>query len=128
MNAARLHRPLLLGGIIALALAPFVGCDSKSEVTTDGARQPAACLTVGTYGNASLCEDSTAGREKCGSSVTRICAGGWLCFDDARTAFCTCSRDSDCTRRAAYINQGRALRKMAPIGSTCVEGRCVGLP
>ena len=127
--ASALSLTLALALALTLTLTLFcAGCDTKAEVDADGPQTPAACLTVGNYGNGTLCEDTVVGREKCGSSETRLCAAGWLCLDDARSAFCTCKVDSDCARRAVYINHGRALRKMAPIGPKCVAGRCVGLP
>ncbi|MCO4761754.1 MAG: hypothetical protein KC502_09635 [Myxococcales bacterium] len=125
-TARRASVPHLCGWLVAVALT--AGCDTKADVDLDAARAPAACLTVPVFGNGAVCEDTVKARDLCGTADDRICAAGWLCFDDVRSAFCTCSVDADCNRRANYINAARALRKMAPISAKCVAGRCAGLP
>ncbi len=112
--------------IIAVALVLTVaGCDDNAELDKDGPVKPAACASAPQFGNGQLCDDTPAGRAACG---TGVCAGGWLCFDAPRLAFCSCSTDADCERRATYVNQARAQRKMAPITASCEAGRCAGFP
>ena len=130
--SATMPRSARISGLFAacalFALALLASCSPPDEEPSDAAVQPPNCGSIITFGNGQQCSPDAAGLAVCGSAKERVCANGWLCFDAARFAYCSCSKDSDCQPRADYVNKARAVRKIAPLGAKCVAGRCAGAP
>jgi hypothetical protein len=112
---------------LALACALAAGCGQPPEPEPEVTPLP-ACASVPRFGNGARCDEAAGGLQACGDATRALCAGGWLCFDDAARAACRCQADADCQGRASYINQARAARKIAPLPARCLGGRCSGVP
>lgn len=119
-----------LAHVLAIvSLAWLSACSPPDDAPDPNATVvPPNCGSIISFGNGQVCSDKNPDISVCGTAEDRICANGWLCFDAAAAAFCSCSQDSDCQPRADYVNKARALRKIAPMGAKCVQGRCAGSP
>jgi hypothetical protein len=116
-------------GVLVLLASSVVGCSPpETPVDPNATVEPPGCASIITFGNGQTCSVKSAALTECGASKQRTCANGWLCFDAAKYAFCSCHADSDCQPRADYVNKARAVRKIAPLGAKCVENRCAGAP
>ncbi|HAN31539.1 MAG TPA: hypothetical protein DCQ06_08065, partial [Myxococcales bacterium] len=100
------------GWLCALLVLVVAGCGA-TEDDPNGAVTPPSCRVISSFGSAEACDEVKPGAPSCEGGAG-FCAGGWLCFHSTKEAFCSCDVDSDCQRRADYINQARALRKLAP--------------
>ncbi len=113
---------------IAVWTATFVSFSCTTASTELNVVTPPACTQISSFGNGQACAKNDTTLTVCGTSATRTCASGWLCFDSATYPDCSCTQDSDCAGRLAYINAAREQNALAPIVSKCSEGRCSGLP
>lgn len=115
---------------VGCALAVLsVGCSPpEAQLDPNATVDPSNCAGIITFGNGQTCDVKSTQISECGVAEDRVCANGWLCFDAAQYAFCSCHVDTDCQPRADYVNKARAVRKVAPLGAKCVQGRCAGAP
>ncbi len=110
------------------AVVCLVGCPEPTQSGPPPSVTPPACTAVGSFGNGAICEPVDDELTACGGASRRTCASSWLCFDAPELLLCACSADADCESRTFYINQGRLLKKKAPLAPHCEHGRCVGMP
>lgn len=116
-------------GRALLCLGAWLACGcGTSDADPNASITPPQCSSVTHFGNGLSCENDDGALSSCGTSASRTCASGWLCFDAPQYVDCGCAADSDCATRLAYINDARASVKKAPITSACVKGRCSGRP
>ena len=111
--------------LVVVALSACVACTSPTSLNAQTAIEPPACTTVTQFGNGQTCSSADAMLKACGTNASRLCAGGWLCYDAPELEQCTCTADSDCDGKRAYVSQARALNDKQPISVTCHGGRCV---
>ena len=100
-------------------------CGNTTVTSAQTAIDPPACTSVTQFGNGQTCSAATPSLASCGTSASRLCAGGWLCYDAPEYEQCVCATDTDCDGKRAYVNQARALNDKSPIAITCIGGRCV---
>ena len=110
----------------AMALVCVFTACGGDDGDPDAPLTPPACRAIPSFGSGDLCDETKPGAPACDGGLG-FCAGGWLCFHGPEEAFCSCQVDSDCERRAEYVNQARASQKLAPISTSCQAGRCQGL-
>ena len=115
--------------VMVLGFTVALSCGALDDAAqSDDSSEPPNCATVDQFGNGQTCSVKSPALDECGTAPERMCANGWLCFDAARFAYCSCLVDADCQGRADYINKARAVAKFAPLGAKCVAGRCTGAP
>ncbi len=110
---------LLIVGLLANA------CGNTTVTSTQTSVDPPACTSLTQFGNGQTCGTADPTLASCGTSASRLCAGGWLCYDAPEYEQCACTTDADCVGKRAYVGQARALNNKQPVGITCIGGRCV---
>ncbi len=108
-----------------LALLSLVGCGQAALTSNGTAIDPPPCTTISQFGNGQTCNSADPTLASCGTNASRLCAGGWLCYDAPEYEQCACTTDSDCAGKRDYVNQARALNDKSPTAITCNGGRCV---
>ena len=112
---------------LAVLLA-CAACGQTTVTSNQTAIDPPACTTIGQFGNGATCSSAEPTLAACGTSGSRLCAGGWLCYDAPEYEQCACSTDADCNGKRDYVNQARALNDKSPVAITCHGGRCTEGP
>ncbi len=102
-----------------------IGCGQSVALSPSTAIQPPPCTSLTSFGNGQTCSSADGTLAACGTSGSRLCADGWLCYDAPEYAQCTCQTDADCAGKRDYVNTARALNDKAPVATTCIGGRCV---
>ena len=110
--------------LLAILIGP-VACGQPAASSAQGAIDPPACTSVTQFGNGQTCSAKDATLANCGTSASRLCASGWLCYDDVAFEQCKCQTNADCAGKRDYVATARALNNMQPIAVSCHGGRCV---
>ncbi len=111
--------------VLLLGALGVLGCTQTTLTSHTLAVEPPACTTIGQFGNGQACSSSDGTLAVCGTNPARLCAAGWLCYDDVGYAQCACQSDADCAGKREYVNTARALNNKSPVGITCIAARCV---
>ena len=119
-------RSVRVWGVAACSGALWAGCghSTVSEPLLLAVEVP-ACKEVERFGNGQTCSALEPTLAACGASPSRLCAGGWLCYESAASAECACQTDADCAGKREYVNTARAAADKAPVAVTCRSNRCV---
>ena len=106
------------------------GCGNTTTTVTahPQAITPPACTAVTSFGNGAACSSAEPTLAACGTSSSRLCSGGWLCYDAPEFAECSCQTDADCSGKRAYVNAARIAQEKSPLAVTCHGGRCIEGP
>lgn len=110
-----------------LAIAALVGgCTTRTSPTVGPqAIVPPPCTSVTYFGNGEACSSADPTLGACGTLTSRLCSGGWLCYDAPEFAECSCTTDADCAGKRAYIQAARIAQEKSPTSVTCHGGRCI---
>ena len=75
----------------------FTACTQSGSATAGRtAIEPPPCTSVTQFGNGQTCSAKDATLANCGTSASRLCASGWLCYDDVAFEQCKCQTNADC--------------------------------
>lgn len=107
------------------ATVSLLGCGQTALTSSATAIDPPPCTTISQFGNGQTCAASDPSLASCGPSASRLCAGGWLCYDAPEYEQCACTADADCAGKREYVNQARALNDKSPVAISCHGGRCI---
>ena len=113
---------------LALALAGLVACGQTTTTRNQTAIDPPPCTSISLFGNGQTCGTADPTLATCGTSASRLCAGGWLCYDAPEYEQCACQTDTDCNGKRDYVNQARLLNDKSPVAIGCHGGRCMEGP
>ena len=104
----------------------FTACTQSGSATAGRtAIEPPPCTSVTQFGNGQTCSTQDGTLAACGTNASRLCAGGWLCYDAVEFEQCSCQTDADCAGKRDYIAAARVLNNLQPIAVTCHGGRCI---